>query len=186
LTLPHRRAVAGTQRLLGRRHCCFCDLGQGAIGTFRIGTAGCGGNDAKCQAAGDGKVRALAIWMAKEIDERAFALGLRVITLRRDEEYQRIVRWKVIGQLVDAATSVGANLSEASAAQSKPDFVAKVSVSKKEAFETQFWLRLIDEAKVLGDIDLSELRSEASSVGRIVSAIARRAKESGRRGPADA
>ena len=49
--------------------------------------------------------------MAKEIDERAFALGLRVITLRRDEEYQRIVRWKVIGQLVDAATSIGANLS---------------------------------------------------------------------------
>jgi four helix bundle protein len=101
-------------------------------------------------AVGDGIVRALAIWMAKEIDERAFALGLRVITLRRDEEYQRIVRWKVIGQLVDAATSVGANLSEASAAQSKPDFVAKVSVAKKEAFETQFWLRLIDEAKVLG------------------------------------
>jgi four helix bundle protein len=120
--------------------------------------------------------------MPREIDERALQLGLRVITLRRDADFQRIVRWKVISQLVDAATSIGANLSEASATQTKPDFVAKVSIAKKEAFETQFWLRLVDEACLLGDIDLAGVRAEAAEVGRVVSAIARQAKMSSRRG----
>jgi len=103
--------------------------------------------------------------MPKEIDERAFQLAFRVVTLRSDEEYQRIVRWKVIGQLVDCTTSIGANLSEAAGAQTKPDFIAKVSISKKEALETQFWLRLIDEAKLLGQLDLAPLRTDAASVG---------------------
>ena len=120
--------------------------------------------------------------MVKEIQERAYQFGLRVVTLRPDQEYQRIVRWKVIGQLVDCATSVGSNLSEATGAHTKPDFIAKVSISKKEALESQFWLRLIDEARLLGDLDLSGLRSEAASIGRVVSTIARRAKESGWRG----
>jgi four helix bundle protein len=122
--------------------------------------------------------------MPKHIDERAFQLGLRVVTLLEDEEYQRIVRWKVFGQLVDASTSIGANLTEASVAQTKRDFVAKVSISKKEALETQFWLRLIDEAKLFGNLDLSSLRQEAASIGKIVSTIARRAKESDNRGNA--
>ena len=120
--------------------------------------------------------------MPREIDERAFQLGLSVITLRRDGDFQRIVRWRVISQLVNAATSIGANLSEASAAQTKPDFVAKVSIAKKEAFETQFWLRLVDEARLLGDLDLAGVRAEAAEVGRVVSAIARRAKMSSGRG----
>jgi hypothetical protein len=60
-----------------------------------------------------------------------------------------------------------------------------VSISKKEALESQFWLRLIDEARLLGDLDLRALRGEAGSIGRVVSTIARRAKESGRRGPGE-
>ena len=120
--------------------------------------------------------------MPKDIDERAFQLGLRVITLRLDADYQRAVRWKVIGQLVRAATSVGANLTEASVAQSKRDFVAKTSIAKKEVLETQFWLRLADEARLLGDADLSAVRMEAAAVGKIISTIVRRAKESDHRG----
>jgi four helix bundle protein len=120
--------------------------------------------------------------MKHDIQERAFQMGLRVISLSSDEDYRRIVRWRVVGQLIDAATSVGSNLAEASAAQTKPDFISKVSISKKEAYETQFWLRLIDEGAVLGAVDLRELRDEAASVGRIVSTIVRRAKASGSRG----
>ena len=119
--------------------------------------------------------------MPKDIDERAFRLGLAIITLRRDEEYQRIVRLQVLEQLVDASTSVGANLAEASVAQSKRDFVSKASIAKKEIVETQFWLRLADESGVLGHLDLSPLRAEAAEVGRIISTIVRRAKESDRR-----
>lgn len=84
---------------------------------------------------------------------------------------------------MDATTSIGANLAEARGAQSKADFVAKVWIAKKEALETQFWLRLIGESKLLGDTDLADLQAEAATVGRIVSTIARRARASDRRGP---
>ena len=119
--------------------------------------------------------------MNRDIDERAFRLALHVITIRGDDDYQRVVRWKVIAQLVRAATSVGANLAEAAAAQSKADFVAKVSIAKKEVFETQYWLRLAEEGEVLRREETTIARAQAAEVGRIVSAIVRRAKASDRR-----
>jgi four helix bundle protein len=120
--------------------------------------------------------------MHKDIDERAYRLALRTVTLQQDLEFRRIVRWKLLGQLVSAATSIGANLAEASAAQTKPDFIARVSVAKKEARETQFWLRLAADANILEEQDLGDLREEAEEVARIISAIARNARTSDRRG----
>ena len=120
--------------------------------------------------------------MGKEIDERAFRLALRVVTLRTDDEYRRAARWTIVGQLIRASTSVGANLAEASVAQTKRDFVTKVSISRKEILETQYWLRLADETRLFGELDLTELRSEAASVGKVLSTIVRRAKASEGRG----
>ena len=45
-------------------------------------------------------------------------------------------------QLVRSGTSIGANIEEATAAQSKKDFIAKMSISSKEARETRYWLKL--------------------------------------------
>ena len=49
-------------------------------------------------------------------------------------------------QLLNSATSIGANLEEADAGQTKPDFRGKVSISRKEARETRYWLRLLMHA----------------------------------------
>lgn len=87
--------------------------------------------------------------MAHDIHERAFRLALRIITLRDDPWFREMSTREVLRQLVRAGTSVGSNLSEASAAQSKPDFIAKASVAKKEIFETQFWVRLGSASGVL-------------------------------------
>lgn len=46
-------------------------------------------------------------------------------------------------QLIDAAGSVGANVEESAAGQTKPDFIAKQCVALKEARESRFWLRVI-------------------------------------------
>lgn len=58
-------------------------------------------------------------------------------------------------QLLRSATSIGANFSEAQEAASKKDFLNKIFIAKKEAFETKYWLRLITElgydARVLID-----------------------------------
>lgn len=120
--------------------------------------------------------------MAHDIHARAFDLALRIALLDQDDTYRAVVRRVVIQQLVRSATSIGANLTEATAAQSKSDFVAKVGIARKEAQETQYWLRLGRDAGVLHAADWASLLDEAGQVSRVVAAIARSAKHSDRRG----
>jgi len=74
-------------------------------------------------------------------------------------------------QLLRAGTSIGANLEEAQAGQSRGDFISKVSIALKEARETDYWLRLL-EATGIGSADqLRELRGEVTELKRILGAI---------------
>ena len=120
--------------------------------------------------------------MARDIQERAFRLALRIATLEHDDTYRTTVRRIVIQQLVRAATSIASNLTEATAAHSKPDFTAKVGIARKEARETQYWLRLGRDAGVLHVDDWMALLDEAEQVSRVVAAIARNAKRKSTRG----
>ena len=116
--------------------------------------------------------------MDPDIHARAFQFAVRVCTFRKDVEFRRIARDVVIRQLVASATSIGANLAEARGAQSRPDFVAKVAIARKESREAQFWLRLAHSAKLLEGEDLEPLITEATSIGQVVSAICRTASQS--------
>ncbi len=51
-------------------------------------------------------------------------------------------------QVLKSGTSIGANVEEALAGQSKKDFIAKMSIASKEARETKYWLRLINDSKI--------------------------------------
>ena len=51
-------------------------------------------------------------------------------------------------QLLKSATSIGANVEEATAAQSKRDFISKMSIASKEARETKYWLRLLEDSEI--------------------------------------
>ena len=119
--------------------------------------------------------------MDPDIHARAFQFAVRVCTLRKDAEYRSIARAAVLRQLVASATSIGANLAEARGAQSRPDFVAKVAIARKESRETQFWLRLAHSAKLLEGDDLEPLIREATSMGQVISAICRSASQSAAR-----
>ena len=52
-------------------------------------------------------------------------------------------------QLLRCGTSIGANVEEANAGQSKRDFIAKMSIASKEARETKYWLRLLDKSQIV-------------------------------------
>jgi four helix bundle protein len=81
----------------------------------------------------------------------------------------------MIDQLLSAGTSVGANLEEAKAGQSRPDFIHKNSISLKEARESKYWLRLIlattnfeeNIAKGIRDLEM-EATAIANIIGKIV------------------
>lgn len=51
-------------------------------------------------------------------------------------------------QLLRSGTSIGANVEEAVAAQSRKDFINKISIASKEARETKYWLRLLDKSEL--------------------------------------
>ena len=57
-------------------------------------------------------------------------------------------------QVLRSGTSIGANVEEAIAAQSRKDFISKMSVASKEARETRYWLRLLQKSKLV-DLDFS-------------------------------
>ena len=75
-------------------------------------------------------------------------------------------------QLLRAGTSIGANLEEADAAQSKPDFVSKCTISLKEAREAHYWLRIL---KATGKAEADRLLGEANELIAILTTIVRKA-----------
>lgn len=79
-------------------------------------------------------------------------------------------------QLVRASGSVGANYIEANEALSKKDFLMRVKISRKEAKESAYWLRLIDETNDLKNNDVGKLIQEATELKKILSAIIEKSK----------
>src|SRR5438105_15638399 len=101
---------------------------------------------------------------AVDIRERAFDFAVRVVKLCKYLEKSSGVSRNVISQLLDAGTSVGANLEEPKAGQSTADFIHKNAIALKEARESNYWLRLILATENLKDeirLGIEELRDEA-------------------------
>ncbi len=116
----------------------------------------------------------------ESITERTVAFSLRIIRLYRELETDGAGR--ILGrQLLRCGTSIGANVHEAQAGQSKADFIAKISVAHKEAREAAYWLRLLRESALVSATRLAPLEDEAQQIGRIIAAIVLAAK--GRRTP---
>jgi four helix bundle protein len=65
-------------------------------------------------------------------------------------------------------TSIGANAEEAEQGQTKPDFIAKLSISRKEAGEARFWLRLSQKAAI---VTAQEIEWELREVGELLAMI---------------
>ncbi len=79
----------------------------------------------------------------------------------------------LINQLVRAATSIGANYCEADDTESKKDFRHKVSICRKEARETKFWLRMIAKAIPSNKTSARKLWREAKELHPIFVASVR-------------
>ena len=76
------------------------------------------------------------------ISERSFEFACRIVKLCETLWAGGPAARKIANQLFDSGTSIGANAAEAEGGQTKPDFLAKLAVSRKESWETISWLRL--------------------------------------------
>lgn len=102
------------------------------------------------------------------IEERSFRFALKIIELikilRKQKEYV------FADQLLRSATSIGANVSEAGAGQSKRDFIAKMAIASKESRETRYWLRLLKEGEIVKE-DMDSYLEEIEQIIRILTKI---------------
>lgn len=97
----------------------------------------------------------------------AFALEImRVAKLIRDKR-----EYDLASQLWRAGTSIGANVEEAQAAQSRADFRSKMSIAAKEARESHYWLRLTRDGEVLSESELQPLIDDIVEIKKILTSI---------------
>ena len=101
------------------------------------------------------------------IKSYAFALAIMEVAkaIRAKHEYD------LASQLWRSGTSVGANVEEAQAAQSRADFKSKMSIAAKEARESRYWLRLTRDGKVLPLAQVAPLIEDADEIIRLLTSI---------------
>jgi four helix bundle protein len=100
--------------------------------------------------------------------KKAFDFSLLIIQL-----YKKMIEQKefvLSKQLLRCGTSIGANIEEALAAQSRKDFVHKMSIASKEARETLYWLRLLKASKLVS-LTIDEYLNSADEIVRILTSI---------------
>jgi four helix bundle protein len=105
---------------------------------------------------------------AYDLEERTAKFGESIIEFAKSLPHDRI-NDELVGQLVKAGTSVGANYEEADGAESRKDFRHKIAVCKKEAKETKFWLRMIAKANPTRKEESVSLWREAQELTLIFS-----------------
>ncbi len=81
------------------------------------------------------------------IQKKSFSFALEIIQLYG--QLQERQEYVISKQLLRSGTSIGANIEEASAGQSKKDFLSKMCIASKEARETRYWLRLLQVSQIV-------------------------------------
>lgn len=105
-----------------------------------------------------------------QIKEKSYCFALRIVKLARGLPKENA--GFVIGkQLVAAGTSVVANIEEAQGAFSRDDFIYKMQTAFKEALESNLWLRLTWDSKLLQNEELKDLIRESTEIKNILGRI---------------
>ena len=108
---------------------------------------------------------------AEILRQRSFEFAVRVAKLARflSQEKQD---WVLARQVLRSGTSIGANIRESRFAQSKADFISKLSIALKEASETQYWLELLSATALLTKKQGASLKADVDwLVGTLVNVI---------------
>jgi four helix bundle protein len=108
----------------------------------------------------------------QDIRKRAYQYALRAIRLYQYLQKQRDSAGWIIGkQYLRAAISIGANIEEAQASESRADFVHKLGIAQKEARECLFWLRLLTDSRIVSNSRLKPLTIETDELIAVITAI---------------
>ena len=103
------------------------------------------------------------------LDSKAFAIRIIKLYKYLSEEKKEFVMSK---QILRSGTSIGANISESIFAQSRMDFVSKMSIALKEASETKYWLDLLMETEYITKMQYESIADDISKIiGTLVNIV---------------
>jgi four helix bundle protein len=108
------------------------------------------------------------------IQEKSFKFSLMIIDLYK--QLSKTDNNPILRQLLRSSTSIGANVNEGSAGQTKKDFITKMAIASKEARESSYWLRLLSESNWY-DIDLKNQITECNEIVKILTKIVKTSQE---------
>ena len=113
-----------------------------------------------------------------KINDRCFDFSLLIIEVYKYLQNKK--EYILSKQLLRSGTSIGANVEEAQAAQSRKDFISKMSIASKEARESKYWIRLLEHSDYLNDYSKKEeLSIEIKSIVNIITKIIKTTKDNG-------
>ncbi|MFT5761733.1 MAG: four helix bundle protein [Polaribacter sp.] len=108
------------------------------------------------------------------VQKKSFEFSLKIISLYKKLQQEK--EFIISRQLLRCGTSIGANIEEALAGQSKRDFTAKMSIFSKEARETKYWLRLLKQSE-LTSIDVNSLILDIGELILILTSIVKTSQQ---------
>lgn len=108
------------------------------------------------------------------VQEKSFEFAVKIIEL-----YKLFLgknEFVISRQLLKSSTSIWANIEEASAWQTKKDFLTKMAIASKEARETRYWLRLLDRTNLI-DVSMKPYLSDIEEIIRMLTKIVKTTSE---------
>ena len=111
-----------------------------------------------------------------QIFDKSFQFALRIVKLYKllTAERKEFILSK---QLLRSGTSIGANVAEAQNAQSRPDFLSKLSIALKETSETKYWLKLMQASDYLTEKEAASMLRDCIELEKLLVSIIKTLKQ---------
>ena len=110
------------------------------------------------------------------IEEKSFQFAVRIVKLYKHLRSSK-KEYTLSKQLLRSGTSIGANAAEAQQAQSRPDFISKLSIALKETTETKYWLKLLQATDYLTEQEFRSIFHDCVEVEKILVSIIKTSKD---------
>ena len=109
------------------------------------------------------------------IEEKSFEFAVRIVNLYK---YMTTTKQEFVlsKQLLRSGTSIGANISEAQQAQSPMDFLSKMSIALKEAYESDYWLRLLHRTEYMTKDEYDSMITDCRAITKLLVSIIKSTK----------
>jgi four helix bundle protein len=111
------------------------------------------------------------------VREKSFAFALRVVKLAKYLENGK-KEFVLSRQVLRSGTAIGALVREAEHAESKADFIHKMSIALKESNETLYWLELLHQGEYIDEESFKSIGADSEELIKLLSAIVKTSKAS--------